>query len=255
MGTELDGRTAIVTGGSRGIGLGIARSLLASGARVAITGRDPDAVESAASELGDGAIGIAAHAVDEEAASACVQSVCERLGPVDILVNNVGTNPAYGPLVEIEREPFLKTVESNLWSTLLWTRICWEQAMRDHGGVIVNNASLGATAVGAGLGTYHASKAALVHLTRHLSVELAPGVRVNAIAPGIVRTKLSGALWKGKDDVLAEATPLGRIGEPDDIGPAVAFLAGDGAAWITGETLVIDGGQGLNTPALDIATG
>jgi NAD(P)-dependent dehydrogenase (short-subunit alcohol dehydrogenase family) len=240
----LEGRTAIVTGASRGIGLAVAAALLADGAHVVLTSRGNGA-EKAAAQFGDRALGIRAHASDEAAATACVRAALDRFGSLDILVNNAGTNPAYGPLVEVEHASMTKILEVNLLAPLLWSRLAWNAYMREHGGVIINNASVGGLEVAPDLGAYNASKAALIHLTRHLAVELAPNVRVNAVAPGIVRTRLAEALWKEHEDAVAAATPLGRVGEPGDVGSAVAFLAGDRAGWITGETLVIDGGQRL----------
>jgi NAD(P)-dependent dehydrogenase (short-subunit alcohol dehydrogenase family) len=237
-----------VTGASRGIGLAIAEALVAGGAHVVLTSRG-DGAEQAAAHLGERAIGMRAHASDEIAATACIRAAIDRFGSLDILVNNAGTNPAFGPLVEVEQAAVTKILEVNLLAPLLWSRLAWDAHMREHGGVIINNASVGGLEVAPGLGAYNASKAALIHLTRHLAVELAPNVRVNAVAPGIVRTRLAEALWKEREDTVVATTPLGRVGEPADVGSAVAFLAGDRAGWITGETLVIDGGQRLVAPA------
>jgi len=244
----LEGRTAIVTGASRGIGLAIAQALAADGANVVLTSRG-DGAEQAAAGFGGRAIGIRAHASDETAATACMQAAIDHFGGVDILVNNAGTNPAFGPLVEVEQSSVTKILEVNLLAPLLWSRLAWHAYMRERGGVIINNASVGGLDVAPSLGAYNASKAALIHLTRHLAVELAPNVRVNAVAPGVVRTRLAEALWKEREEAVAATTPLGRIGEPADVGSAVAFLAGDRAGWITGATLVIDGGQRLVAPA------
>jgi NAD(P)-dependent dehydrogenase (short-subunit alcohol dehydrogenase family) len=243
----LQGRTAIVTGASRGIGLAIAEALMADGAQVVLTSRG-DGAERAAAAFGDRAIGIAAHASDESSAARCVRAAIDRFGGLDILVNNAGTNPAFGPLVGIEQASFSKVIEVNLLAPLLWTRLAWDAHMREHGGVIINNASVGGLDVAPNLGAYNAAKAALIHLTRHLAAELAPAVRVNAVAPGVVRTRLAEALWKEREEQVTAVTPLGRIGEPADVGSAVAFLAADRAGWITGATLVIDGGQRLVAP-------
>ena len=248
MNAPLEGRTAIVTGASRGIGLAIAEALVADGASVVLTSRG-DGAEKAAAGFGDRVVGMRAHASDETAARACIRAAIEHFGSLDILVNNAGTNPVFGPLVEVEQASMTKILEVNLLAPLLWSRLAWNARMHEHGGVIINNASVGGLDVAPNLGAYNASKAALIHLTRHLAVELAPNVRVNAIAPGVVRTRLAEALWKEHEEAVAATTPLGRIGEPADVGSAVAFLAGDGARWITGETLVIDGGQRLVAPA------
>jgi NAD(P)-dependent dehydrogenase (short-subunit alcohol dehydrogenase family) len=248
MAADLRGRTAIVTGASRGIGLAIAEALLDGGANVVLTSRHQEAADTAASSLGsDRAVGFGAHATDEEAAAACVAFAIDSFGSLDILVNNAGTNPAFGPVVDQDKGRFMKTLDVNLWAPALWTGLAWRAWMAEHGGTIVNTASVGGMVVGGNLGVYHVSKAALIHLTKHLALELAPTVRVNAVAPGVVRTRMAEVLWKEHEDGVATATPLGRIGEPADVGAAIAFLASDEASWITGETLVIDGGQMLGT--------
>jgi NAD(P)-dependent dehydrogenase (short-subunit alcohol dehydrogenase family) len=245
---DLRGRTAIVTGASRGIGLAIAQALVDAGANVVVTSRNQEAADLAARTLGDRASGYAAHAVDRDAAKACVGFALERFGSLDILINNAGTNPAYGPLVDQDHGRFTKTFEVNLWAPILWTSLAWDTWMKDHGGTVVNTASAGGIIVSRDLGLYGASKAALIHVTKQLALELGPKVRVNAIAPGVVRTRLAEALWRENEALVAADTPLGRIGEPVDVARAVAFLVSDAASWITGETLVIDGGQLLATP-------
>jgi len=250
---ELQGRTVIVTGASRGIGLAIAAALHDDGANVVLTSRKAEDAEAAARTVGATAIGVGAHAVDEDAARRCIETTIERFGSVDGLVNNAGTNPAFGPLVDQEHGRFAKTMDVNLWAPVLWTGLVWHAWMKEHGGVIVNTASVGGLAVGADLGVYHASKAALIHVTRHLALELAPGVRVNAVAPGVVRTRLAEALWRDHEDQVIGSTPLGRVGEPEDIGSVVAFLVGDRSRWITGETIVTDGGQMLVSSSGDVS--
>ena len=254
MNGELTDRTAIVTGASRGIGLAIAEALAEAGASVVLTSRTQEAAELAASSFGsERAVGYGAHATDEDAAAACVEFALERFGSLDILVNNAGTNPAFGPVVDQDHARFAKTMDVNVWAPILWTQLAWRAWMAEHGGTVINTASLGGIAVSPNLGVYHTSKAALIHLTRQLALELAPKVRVNAVAPGVVRTRLAEALWKDNESQVAAVTPLGRIGEPADVGSAVAFLASDRAAWITGETLVIDGGQILGAASPESA--
>jgi NAD(P)-dependent dehydrogenase (short-subunit alcohol dehydrogenase family) len=256
MAVDLSGRTAIVTGASRGIGLAVAEALLAGGAGVVVTSRRQEAADAAAASLGsDRAVGYGAHATDEQAAQACVDFTLQSFGSVDILVNNAGTNPAFGPVVDQDHGRFAKTMDVNVWAPILWTGLAWRAWMREHGGTVVNTASVGGLVVGPNLGIYHASKAALIHLTKQLALELAPKVRVNAVAPGVVRTRLAEALWKEHEAQVAGVTPLRRIGEPADVGSAVAFLASDDASWITGETLVMDGGQILGTAITDGAGG
>ncbi|EOM77000.1 3-ketoacyl-(acyl-carrier-protein) reductase [Rhodococcus rhodnii LMG 5362] len=240
---DLTGRTAIVTGASRGIGLAAARALVDAGANVVLTARKQENAEAAAAEIGDGAVGFGAHVVDEDAAKACIDFTLERFGSLDVLVNNAGTNPAYGPVIDQDHARFAKTFDVNLWAPVLWTSLAVKSWMGENGGSIVNTASIGGMSAERGLGTYNASKAALVHVTRQLAMELSPKVRVNAIAPGVVRTRLAEALWKEHEGFVAAATALGRIGEPEDVAKAIVFLASDDASWVTGETMVVDGGQ------------
>lgn len=239
---DLTGRTAIVTGASRGIGLAISQQLAEAGANVVLTARKQEAADAAAARVGDRALGVGAHAVDEEAARRCVDLTLERFGRVDILINNAGTNPAYGPLIDQDHARFNKIFDVNLWAPLLWTSFVVKSGMSEHGGAIVNTASIGGMHQSPAMGLYNATKAALIHVTKQLALELSPRIRVNAIAPGVVRTRLAEALWKDHEDPLAQSIALGRIGEPDDVARAVAFLVSDAASWITGETLVIDGG-------------
>ena len=242
---DLTGRTAIITGASRGIGLAIAQQLAAAGADVVLTARKQQAAEEAAAQVGPQALGVGAHAVDEEAARRCVDLTLERFGSVDILVNNAGTNPAFGPLIDQDHARFAKIFDVNLWAPLLWTSLVVKSWMGEHGGSVVNTASIGGLHQAPAMGMYNATKAALIHVTKQLALELSPRVRVNAICPGVVRTKLAEALWKENEDPLAATIALGRIGEPIDVAQAVAFLVSDAASWITGETMVIDGGTVL----------
>ncbi len=246
---SLDGRTAIVTGASRGIGLAAAAALHDAGANVVLTARTEEAAAEAAVSVGPRAMGVGAHVTDEDLARACVDRTMERFGSVDVLVNNAGTNPAYGPVLRQDHGRFAKTLDVNLWGPILWSRLVHDAWMGEHGGSIVNTASIGGLSVGPDLGVYHVSKAALIHLTKQLAIELGPTIRVNAVAPGVVRTRLAEALWKEHEAAVDERTPLGRIGEPADVGAAIAFLASPSASWITGETLVIDGGQMIGAGA------
>ncbi|TDB90624.1 SDR family oxidoreductase [Actinomadura sp. KC216] len=240
---SLHDKVAIVTGASRGIGLAAAAALHRRGARVVLTSRSEEAAMEAAATLGEGAIGWAAHATDQDAACSCVEFAIHRYGRLDVLVNNAGTNPAYGPIIDQDHARFAKTMDVNLWAPIVWTSMAVKAWMGEHGGAVINTASVGGFTVVENLGVYHVSKAALIHLTRHLALELGPKVRVNAIAPGVVRTRLAEALWREHEERLAASTPLRRIGEPEDIGEVVAFLASDAARWMTGETMVVDGGQ------------
>ena len=246
---DLSGRTAIITGASRGIGLAIAQRLAADGANVVLTARKQESADAAAEQVGGNAIGVAAHAVDEDAAKHCVELTLDRFGGIDILVNNAGTNPAFGPLIEQDHARFTKIFDVNLWAPLLWTSLAGKAWMAEHGGAVVNTSSIGGMHQSPAMGMYNATKAALIHVTKQLALELSPRVRVNAICPGVVRTKLAEALWKDHEDAVSSSTALGRIGEPADVAAAVAFLVSDQASWITGETMVIDGGQLLGNAA------
>jgi NAD(P)-dependent dehydrogenase (short-subunit alcohol dehydrogenase family) len=250
MEPTLEGKAALVTGASRGIGAAIASMLAAHGARVMISSRKQDALDATAAEIrtaipGSEVTAFAANAGEPDQAEACVAATVERLGALDILVNNAGTNPHLGPLVDIDLGAWDKTFQVNLRGVLVWTQLAWRAWMADHGGVVVNMSSVGGLRHGGGLGAYNVTKAGLIHLTTILAAELAPGVRVNAIAPGIVQTDFSRALWQGLD--ARDAVPLGRYGTPADVASAALFLASDASSWITGETLLVDGGALVGT--------
>lgn len=245
MNLELKGKTALVTGGSRGIGLAIASAYCEAGGNVMLVSRNAENLERAAETLkgsGGEVDWMVAHVGSSEQANAAVAATVERFGAVDALVNNAGTNPYMGPLVEIDDVRMQKTVDVNQLSVLVWSRAAWAASMRDHGGVILNIASIGGLSVEPGIGWYNVTKAAVIHLTRQLSFELAPTVRVNAIAPGVIRTELARAIWENREDQLSAHIPLGRIGEVQDIAPMAMLLLSDAGSWITGQTIVIDGG-------------
>lgn len=247
MSTGLAGKTALVTGASRGIGKAIAFAFAAEGANVVLSSRKQDALDGVAAELRAAVpdarvLAKAAHVGDRDQAKACVDATIAEFGSLDVLVNNAGTNPYFGPVVDIDVPRAEKTVQVNQLSVVTWTNLAWHGWLAEHGGTIVNMASVGGIATEIGIGYYNATKAAVIHLTRQLAAELAPGVRVNAIAPGIVRTQLARALWEGNEERINKALPLGRIGEPEDIAKVAVFLAGADSSWMTGQTLVVDGG-------------
>lgn len=242
MDLRLDGKVALVTGASRGIGAATAAALAASGARVMLSSRKHDALEATAAGIDGETAVFAANAGDPEQAEACVAATVEAFGAIDILVNNAATNPYLGPTLGISGPQFDKTVQVNWKGPLVWSRLVWEASMARRGGSIVNVASIGGLSVEPSIGVYNGTKAALLHLTRTLAAELAPTVRVNAVAPGLVKTDMARALWERDEEAIAARMPLRRLGEPDDIAAAVVFLASDAASWITGHTLVVDGG-------------
>jgi NAD(P)-dependent dehydrogenase (short-subunit alcohol dehydrogenase family) len=248
MELRLDGKTALVTGGSRGIGLGIARRFAEAGASVMLSSRSAESLARAAESLErlDGPVAWhAGHAADPEQAASCVTATVERFGGLDVLVNNAATNPYLGPMIEIDRTRAEKTVALNQLGVLAWSQAAYRAAMAERGGVIVNVSSVGGLTPEPGIGWYNVTKAAVVHITRQLAYELAPGVRVNALAPGLVTTDFARALWEGREEQMSRLTPLGRLGRPDDVAAAALFLASDAASWITGQVLVVDGGATL----------
>ncbi len=245
MEARVDDKVAVVTGASRGIGEAVAAELLASGAKgVVITSRKPDNVQAAAARLGDAdrVEPVVAKADEPEHAALAVGRAVERFGSCDILVNNAGTNPVFGSFWDVDLGGVAKTFAVNQMGPLLYAREAWLQWMGEHGGAIVNVASVAGFYPGPGMGPYNVSKAALVHLTRQLALEMAPGVRVNGVAPAVVKTRLATALWEGREAQASRAHPLGRLGEPEDVAAAVVFLCSDKASWITGVTLPVDGG-------------
>ncbi|WP_329129223.1 SDR family oxidoreductase [Streptomyces sp. NBC_01476] len=237
------GRVALVTGASRGIGYGIAQALVARGDRVCITGRNEDALKEAVEKLGpDRAIGVAGKAHDLEHQAVAVERTMEAFGRIDHLVNNAGTNPVYGLLSEIDLAVVRKVYETNVISALGFAQQTWKAWQKENGGAIVNITSIAGLAPSPLIAAYGMSKAAMVNLTVQLAAEMAPGVRVNAISPAVVKTRFAAALYEGREEEAAAGYPLRRLGVPEDIGGAAAFLLSDQAGWITGQNLVIDGG-------------
>ena len=239
------GRVALVTGASRGIGFAVARRLVEEGARVCITARSAEPLEQAVRELGGPghAIAVAGKADDPAHRQAAVEAAVREFGRLDVLVNNTGINPVAGPVAGTDPAALLKIFAVNVGAALAWTDHACRAGLGEHpGAAVVNVASVAGLRPSPPIGVYGASKAALIHLTAQLALELAPRVRVNAVAPAVVKTRFATALYEGREEEVAAAYPLGRLGVPDDVAGAVAFLAGDDAAWITGQTLVVDGG-------------
>ncbi|WP_312885853.1 SDR family oxidoreductase [Streptomyces physcomitrii] len=247
MTVQDSGRAALVTGASRGIGYGIAEALVARGDRVCITGRNEDALKEAVERLGaDRVIGVAGKAHDPEHQAAAVARTVEAFGRVDHLVNNAGTNPVFGPMAELDLAVARKVYETNVLSALGFAQHTWRAWQQENGGAIVNIASVAGVSASPFIGAYGMSKAAMINLTQQLAHEFAPKVRVNAIAPAVVKTRFAEALYEGREEEAAAAYPLGRLGVPEDIGGAAAFLTSESAGWVTGQTLVVDGGIFLN---------
>jgi NAD(P)-dependent dehydrogenase (short-subunit alcohol dehydrogenase family) len=248
----LEGKVCLVTGGSRGIGEAIARTFVAHGARVVLAARKPEGVAAAAESIAkehgaERVVGIAAHAGKEEDCGRLVRETIKRFGQVDVLVNNAGTNPYFGPMLNVDMGAWEKTFETNLkgyfWCAREVARHCLG---REAPGSIINVASV-AGLVGSPLqGVYGATKAAIISMTKTLAVELGPSrIRVNAIAPGFIDTRLASAILKNDEllKVVLGRTPLGRYGTPDEIAGGALYLASDAASFLTGHTLVIDGGM------------
>ncbi|WP_405493364.1 SDR family oxidoreductase [Nocardia sp. NBC_00511] len=244
---RFDGKTAIVTGASRGIGLGIAQRLVDEGAKVVITARKKEALDEAVETLGgpSRALAVAGRADDAEHQAETVAAAIDHFGSADLLVNNTGINPVFGPMVELDLAAARKIVEVNCLAALSWVQQVHKGWMGAHGGAVVNVSSIAGIKPAPGIGFYGSSKAMLTHITQELAVELAPGIRVNAVAPAVVKTRFAGALYEGREDEVAAAYPLKRLGVPEDIGSVVAFLLSADAAWITGQLLVVDGGLTL----------
>ncbi|QJT00338.1 SDR family oxidoreductase [Streptomyces asoensis] len=243
----LSGKVALVTGASRGIGYGVAEALIARGDRVCITGRNEDALKEAVEQLGaDRVIGVAGKAHDLAHQAAAVERTMEAFGRLDFLVNNAGTNPVFGPIADLDLDVARKVFETNVVSALGFAQRTWHAWQKDNGGAIVNIASVAGLSASPFIGAYGISKAAMINLTQQLAHEFAPRVRVNSIAPAVVKTKFAQALYEGREEEAAAAYPLARLGVPSDIGGTAAFLTSEQSDWITGQTLVVDGGIFLN---------
>jgi NAD(P)-dependent dehydrogenase (short-subunit alcohol dehydrogenase family) len=249
--SKLLGAVAVVTGASRGIGFAIAQRFVAEGAKVCITGRDATALDTATKDLGgpEVAIGVAGKGDDADHRAAVIDTVLGAFGPVTMLVNNIGINPAYGPLATIDLAAARKMLDVNVLGTLGWVQEALRGGLAEAGGSIVNISSISGVRPAPGIAFYGVTKAALIHLTEELAVELAPRVRVNAVAPAVVKTRFATALYEGREEQVAATYPLGRLGVPEDVAGTVAFLCSADATWITGQTIVIDGGLTLTGAA------
>jgi len=245
---SLDGKVALVAGGSRGIGRASALAFAEAGADVVVSSRKLAELEQVAEEIratGRKGIAIASHIAKADESKALVEQVKAEFGRIDILFNNAGTNPFYGPIIDAEEWAWDTTMNVNLKGPFLLGQMVARVMREQGGGSIINTASIGGLRPGTNQGIYSITKAALIMLTRVMSREWGQyNIRVNAIAPGVIKTRLAEALWKDPEagDAAANRTSLGRLGEPEDVATAVLYLASDAASYVTGETIIIDGG-------------
>jgi 3-oxoacyl-[acyl-carrier protein] reductase len=242
---DLSGQTAFVTGGSRGIGLAIARALYGAGAKVAIAGRDLAKAQSVAGELGERAAGVSCDVADAGQVEAAVAAVEAALGPISILVNNAGLTRD-NLLIRLTDEDWDTVMDANLKGAFHTMRLLAKGMMKRRGGRIINITSVVGLMGNKGQANYAASKAGLIGLTKAVAQEYASrGVLVNCVAPGYIETDMTGALPAEASASLLSGIPLGRFGQPDEIAGAVVFLASDLARYVTGHVLVVDGGMAM----------
>jgi len=243
MELSLNGKAALITGGSKGIGKSIAKTFAEAGAKVMITSRKADVCEEAAEEIGNGCIWEAGNVGDPEHMEATIDRCINDLGGVDVLVNNAATNPYAGPMIDADLPRWKKTIDVNMTAPFAWTQMAWQKYQQENGGVVLNISSVGGLQTNPMLGVYDVTKAGLIHMTKQFAAELAPGVRVNAICPGLIKTDFARMLWEGDaGDMVAQQYPLKRLGEVEDIAGAALYLAADTGSWITGQAIVLDGG-------------
>lgn len=245
---SMKGRTAVITGASRGIGLAIAHRLVEDGARVVITGRTPETLADAVGELGgaEHATAVPGKAADPDHRAEVIETATSVYGSVDLLVNNTGINPIYGSLLDVDSAVAAKMVDTNVLAAIAWVKACRDAGMGTNGGAVVNLSSVAGLGPSPGIGWYGATKAMLARVTQELAFELAPRIRVNAVAPAVVKTKFATALYEGREEQVSAAYPMKRLGRPEDVAGLVWFLLSDEAGWITGQTVVVDGGLTLN---------
>lgn len=243
----LEDRVFVVTGGSRGIGLEITRELLDQKAKVVICGRKQENLDAAQEELqgGDALLALQAHVAREEDIERLFDTAVEKFGRIDVLVNNVGMNLSTGGLVDTETGMWQKIIESNLTATFMCSRKAGKIMRDQKAGKIVSITSVAAHKASPGLNVYGIAKAGIEMMTKNLAAELAPdNIQVNAVAPGLVRTDFSKPFWSNQElhDMVVKDIPMGRIAEPEDVARVVLFLASDGASFVTGQTIMVDGG-------------
>jgi dehydrogenase/reductase SDR family protein 4 len=244
---SLEGRTAVVTGGSRGIGRSIAIALGEAGANVVIGARKQESLDEAVAAVeatGARALGVVTNVREMDALTNLVRATREAFGRLDVLVNNAGTNPVAGPIANVDERAWDVILNTNLRSVFFLSKLAREAMIEQGGGgSIVNISSTSGLRAGNNLGAYSVSKAGLLMLTRVLAAEWgADGIRVNAVAPGLIRTEFSRAMWERPNGGGEIGRGLARIGEPDEIAGAVLYLASGASSFVTGATLLADGG-------------
>ena len=245
---SLEGKVALVAGGSRGIGRSSALAFAEAGADVVVSSRKLPDLEVVAEEIratGRKGLAVASHIAKTEELKSLVDQVMAEFGRIDILLNNAGTNPYYGPIIDAEERAWDTTMNVNLKGIFLLSQMVAKIMHDQGGGSIINTASAGGLRPGNNQGIYSVTKAALIMLTKVMAKEWGQfGIRANAIAPGVIKTRLSEALWKepALGEAAAKRTAVGRLGEPEDVAGVVLFFASDASSYVTGETVIIDGG-------------
>ncbi|MFP4194471.1 MAG: SDR family NAD(P)-dependent oxidoreductase [Desulfobacterales bacterium] len=246
----LEDKVFVITGGSRGIGLETARALLNQKAKVVICARKQDGLERAQEELqgGENLLAVKAHVAKQDEVGLLFETAAKKFGRVDVLVNNMGMNLPTGELVETESGAWQKIIDSNLTGTYLCSRKAGSMMREQKSGSIVSVTSTAAHRASPGMNIYGIAKAGIEMMTKNLASELAPyNIRVNAVAPTMVRTDFSKPFWSNQEiyDMVVKNIPMGRIAEPEDVVKPVLFLASEGASFITGQTIMVDGGSAV----------